>query len=109
MAMKMNGVMIHRGGVANADADAVSNLCHNWFSSRKRFAIKSEDIELSHLVWIWPTSANIDAPFAEHESEVAVRSRACRVARMNDEHSHCPERHLRHLIVMGVIHVSAVL
>ena len=40
--------------------------------------------------------------------EIAIDA-VLRIARMNDEQSHQAERHLRHLVVMRVIHVRAVL
>src|SRR5207248_9266212 len=45
---------------------------------------------------------------AQHESEVAINT-ILRLTRMNYEQTHQTKSHLRHFIVMGVIHVRAVL
>src|SRR4051812_13741153 len=109
MAMDMDRVMVHGRNVTDPDSDTIPDLRDYRFRSRKRFAIKREDIEVSHFVRIRPTRANIDPPFAKHKSEIASRPRLCRIARMNHEHSHRPKRHLGHFIMMRVVHMATVL
>ena len=51
-----------------------------------------------------------DVPFAEHDREVPVHLIVRRrVARVDDEHADQAHAHLRHLVVVGVVHERAVL
>src|SRR6266498_613266 len=76
---------------------------------REDFGVEGEYVEVSHFIWIGPRRAGNDLPFAEYESEVAVGSRSLGMARMDDKKPHEAEGHLCHFIVVGMVHMGAML
>ena len=109
ITMHVNRVMAHRSQVNQPDANVITELCHHWFGGGKCFCIKRENVEVGHLIWIGPLRTDDQLPFVRHEHEIAIRPRTFGIARMNDEWPDGAERHLRHLIMMRVIHLGAVL
>ena len=109
MAVNVDRVVIHRREIAEADAHAVAELCQQGRGAGKGATIEREDVEFYHFIRVGPLRARLDFPFAKHDGIVPVWRRAVRLARMNDEQAKHAERHLRHLVVMRVIHECAVL
>ncbi len=72
-------------------------------------SIHGEDVELHHLVGVGTTRAGDDLPLAEHEGVVAIGTRPRGQARMDHDQAQHPERHLRHLVMVRVVHERAVL
>ena len=91
------------------DARAVALFHHHRRRAGISLPVQREDVEVRHLIRIRARRARIDPPLAQQIDKVAVRPRLRVFARMNDEHPEQAERHLRHLIVMRVIHIGAVL
>src|SRR6266446_10003539 len=104
----MHRMVIHRTQIDEANQTSITKLRYHRFCPRKNASVHRENIEISHLIWIRTHRADINAPFAQHESEVAINT-ISRLTRMNYEQTHQTKSHLRHLVMMGMIHVRAVL
>ena len=75
----------------------------------KTFVVKSEHVELDHLVGIGPRGARIDSPFAHQQHEIAIGPiLSSHITRMDDEHPFHAQGDLCHLIKVRVIHVRAM-
>ena len=109
ISVQVNRMMFHYRDAGDANANAIAQLCHHRFRRRENFRVKSEDVEVCHLVRIRSRCAGVESPLAEHEREIPVRTLLFWPTRMNDEQAHCAERHLGHLIAMRVVHVRPML
>src|SRR5438132_13150355 len=47
-------MMLHHRDTRDADTHAIAQLCYHRFRGRENFRVKSEDVEISHLVGIRP-------------------------------------------------------
>ncbi len=54
IAVQVNRVMLHHRDAGDANANAIAQLCHHRFRGRENFRVKSEDVEVCHLVRIRP-------------------------------------------------------
>src|SRR5438874_4660662 len=104
----MHRMVIHRTQIDEANPNSITKLRYHRLCPRKNASIHREDIEIRHLIWIRAHRADINTPFAQHQSEIAINT-ILRLTRMNYEQTHQTKSHLRHFIMMGVIHVRAVL
>ena len=107
--MQMDRVMAICAQVHHTDANAIANLCDHRCGAWKRLGVEGKDVEISHLVWIWTRGVHIDSPFTRQERKIPIRTRSLRVPGVDDKDPHRPKRHLRHLVMVRVVHVGAVL
>src|ERR1700682_1150262 len=84
VAVQMHRMMIHRAQIHETETDAIAQLRDHRLGSGKNARVQGKDIEGRHFTWIRTHRSSIDAPFAQHESEIAIYS-ILRIARMNDE------------------------
>ena len=71
--------------------------------------VERPQVEVDHDARIGPIGARMQCPVVQQEAVVAIDRHFFAVLRMDDEHAHHAESHLRHLVGMRVIHVRAVL
>src|SRR5690606_38566862 len=107
--VQVNGVMAHRTGVGQSNANSFSQLNDQRFGAWKGPGVKREHVEVEHLIRIGTTRADNDLPLVQHKREIPIWSWRLGGSRMNYEQPHLAQCHLCHFIVMRVVHVSAML
>ena len=110
VTVQMDRMMIHGAQVAEADPHSITRLSHQSLGARIAACIHRQDIEVAHLIGVGPGGPRVDPPLAQHDGEITIHAvRRTRVSGMDDNHPHQSHAHLRHLIVVGVIHEGSVL
>ena len=111
VAVQVDRVVVHRAQVAEADAHALAGL--DDAAARCRGTPCALNVSTLKSVISFGSGrarAGLDLPLAEHEREVAVDAAAPRGSRgWTTNMPIMPERHLRHLVEVRVVHERAVL
>src|SRR5262249_25608354 len=96
--------------VAQTDPDLVTSLTDQRRGRGKHFSIDRKNIEIGHLQGIRTGCSGWNGPFADHQGEVPIDVIfRPGISGMDDEHSNHAHTHLRHLVMMRVKHLGAVL
>ena len=110
IAVQVDRVMVHRGDIRDPDAHALVRAAPPSASvPGNAFALK-----VRMLKSVISFGFGREAPTSiRHSGSMNAKSRSgrssCGLPRVDDEQAHRTERHLRHLVVVRVIHVRAVL
>ena len=108
VAVQVDRVMVHRREVADPDPDALARADDEGRRARERLGVHGQHVELGHLERVGSLGARVDAPLVQHDGEVPIDA-PVRAARVDDEQARHPQRHLRHLVVVRVVHRRAAL
>ena len=103
MPVNVDRVRVH-GQVRQADTHAIAGADEHRLGTGKDAAVHREGVEVEHDRRIGRGRPRLDEPLVEEDREVAVDATHARVARMDDEEPVHPQRDLRHLVEMRVVH-----
>ncbi len=108
--MQMDGMVIHLTQVADANPDFIACFTHQRLGGRKTFTVDREHVEIAHFQGVRPRGSSLNGPFAEHEDKVPIDVVfRLGMARVHDKHADEPHAFLGHGVVVGVVHIGAVL